>query len=95
MARLDINKPYEDFLKSQVKSGLFRSITAAAEDAIRKQMYEYESRRIESVLSAVAIGEKDVKEGKTKTYSPTLISEIAEIGRKIALNKDSEKNESF
>lgn len=91
MARLDINKPYEEFLKSQVQNGLFRSITAAAEDAIRKQMLEYESRRIESVLAAVAIGENDVKEGKTKTYSSILITEIAEIGKKSALTQNSTK----
>lgn len=37
MARIDINKPYEGYLKSQVKAGLFRSITAAVENAIYKK----------------------------------------------------------
>ena len=46
MARLDINKPYQDFLQAQVDAGLFRSITAAAKDAIRNEMIRYEERRV-------------------------------------------------
>jgi hypothetical protein len=78
MARLDINKPYEIFLKNQVASGMFRSITAAAEDAIRKQMIETEKLRIQSVLAEVYKGELDVTAGKTKFFSNELLDSLAE-----------------
>ncbi|SOE22998.1 hypothetical protein SAMN06298216_3393 [Spirosomataceae bacterium TFI 002] len=81
MARIDINKPYEEFLKSQVEAGLFRSITAAAEDAIRRQMEDYENRRINSVLAEIAKGEADVLDGKTQVYSAELMSDIVKSSR--------------
>ena len=40
MARIDISQPYEAYLQSQVENGLYRSITAAAEAAIKKEMDE-------------------------------------------------------
>lgn len=87
MARLDINKPYQDFLQSQVNAGLFRSITAAAEDAIRKEMEAFEKRRIQSVLFEVAKGEADVLAGKTYEYTSELLDKIAENGKKFSMKK--------
>jgi hypothetical protein len=77
MARLDIAKPYEEFLRHQVEIGMFRSITSAAEDAIRKQMVDTENRRIQSVFFEIAIGEAEIKNGKTVPYTSDLIENIS------------------
>jgi Arc/MetJ-type ribon-helix-helix transcriptional regulator len=78
MSRIDLNKPYVDFLQSQVKAGLFRSITSAAEDAIRKQMLEYEKLRIRSVLAEVKIGEEDIISGNIENYDKAFLSNLME-----------------
>jgi Arc/MetJ-type ribon-helix-helix transcriptional regulator len=76
MSRIDLNKPYVDFLQSQVNAGLFRSITSAAEDAIRQQMLLNEKRRIESVLLEIKIGENDVKAGNMENFDLEFISNL-------------------
>jgi Arc/MetJ-type ribon-helix-helix transcriptional regulator len=76
MSRIDLNKPYVDFLQSQVKAGLFRSITSAAEDAIRKQMLEQEKLRIESVLAEIKFGEEEVSAGKIENYDTDFLNNI-------------------
>ena len=85
MARIDLAKPYEQFLRSQVKAGLFSSITAAAEHAIRLQIDVLEEKRISSIHSLIARGEVDIKAGRTIRYSPTLMQEISQKGKDAAL----------
>jgi len=85
MARIDINDPYEDYLKSLVDAGLFRSVTAAAENAIYKQMVEDEKLRLSSISAVIAKGEADIQAGRTVRYTPNLMTEISEKGKQAAL----------
>ncbi|MCR9063327.1 MAG: hypothetical protein NXI00_05150 [Cytophagales bacterium] len=86
MARIDLSEPYELYLKKQVDSGLYRSITAAAEDAIRKQMMEDEKLRIASVYAAIAKGEASIKSGNVIQFSENLLKEISEKARQNSLS---------
>lgn len=85
MSRIDLNDPYKDYLQSQVKAGLFRSITAAAEAAIHKQMIEDEKLRLSSIGSAITKGEADILAGRTIPYSSNLMNEISEKGKAASL----------
>lgn len=76
MSRIDLNKHYVDFLQSQVKAGLFRSITSAAEDAIRKQMIKQEKLRIKSVMAEIKLGEDEVTAGETETFNSDFLSNL-------------------
>lgn len=87
MARIGINKTYETYLQSQVENGLYRSITAAAEAAIKKEMDAQEDRRIASVMAEVQKGIDDIEAGRYKVYSKELIHQIALRGRKKAEDK--------
>ena len=87
MARIDISKPYEAYLQNQVDNGLYRSITAAAEAAIKKEMDDYEQRRIASVMAEVQKGIDDIRAGRTKKYSKELLDEIFEKGKQKAIVK--------
>ena len=87
MARIDIAKPYEDYLQNQVEKGLYRSITAAAEAAIKKEMDDYEQRRIASVMAEVQKGIDDVREGRTHKFSKKLFDEMMENVKTKILNK--------
>jgi len=91
MARIDISEPYEKYLTRLVESGLFRSITAAAEAAIRKQMEEDENMRTSSIAIALAKGEADIRAGRTISYSPALMGEITQKGKQAAIDKKSVK----
>lgn len=85
MSRIDLNDPYTDYLQSQVEAGLFRSVTAAAEAAIYRQMIEDEKLRLSSIGSAIAKGEADIQAGRTISYTPSLMAEISEKGKKAAI----------
>lgn len=85
MARIDLNEPYNEYLKSQVEAGLFRSVTAAVEYAIHQQMIEDEKLRHASVYAAIHKGEKAVQEGRTRPYNAKLMAEISKQGKRDAL----------
>jgi hypothetical protein len=87
MARIDIAKPYETYLQNQVKNGLYRSITAAAEAAIKKEMDDYEERRIASVMAEVQKGVEDVRAGRTHKVTKELFDEMMENAKLKATNK--------
>jgi len=93
MARIDINDPYENYLKSLVDAGLFRSVTAAAENAIHKQMIEDEKLRLTSISAAIAKGEADIQAGRTVRYTSNLMAEISEKGKQAALAGKPVKSE--
>ena len=84
MARIDISGPYQEYLESLVNAGLFRSITAAAEATIHKQMIEDEKMRLSSIGAALAKGEADIQAGRTISYTPQLMKEISKKGKKAA-----------
>lgn len=91
MARIDLNEPYTTYLQSQVNAGLYRSITAAAEAAIHKQMIEDEKLRLSSIANAIAKGEANIQAGHTIKYTSDLMNEISEKGKAAALNKQTVK----
>ncbi len=91
MARIDISKPYEAYLQNQVDKGLYRSITAAAEAAIKKEMDDYEQRRIASVMAEVQKGIDDVRAGRTHPFTKELFEEMMK-NAKISSKKKSLQN---
>ena len=87
MSRIDLNTPYKDYLQGLVESGLYRSITAAAEAAIHKQMIEDEKLRLSSIGVALAKGEADIKAGRIIHYTPSIMAEISAKGKMDAIDK--------
>jgi putative addiction module CopG family antidote len=85
MTRIDLDDPYTSFLKSQVKAGLFNTISEAARDAIRKQMVIHEQRRLSSIAVEIAKGEASLDKGHMFPYSTSIMKEISEKGRNTAL----------
>lgn len=91
MSRIDLNDPYKNYLQSQVNAGLYRSVTAAAEAAIHKQMIADEKLRLSSIRAALEKGESDIESGRTVRYTPDLMSKISEQGKQDAINGKSVK----
>ncbi len=93
MARIDINGSYEHYLKSLVDAGLFSSVTAAAENAIYRQMVEDEKLRLSSISAVIAKGEANIQAGRSVRYTPNLMTEISEKGKQAALAGEPVKSE--
>jgi len=87
MSRIDLNEPYTSYLQSLVNAGIYRSITAAAEAAIHKQMIEDEKLRLSSIGNAIAKGEADIQAGRTIKYTHDMMNGISEKGKAAALKK--------
>lgn len=86
MARIDIGVPYQKYLENLVAAGLYRSVTAAAEATILKQMEEDERLRLTSIELALAKGEADIRAGNTKTYRPGFMKEVSEKGKEASVS---------
>ena len=86
MARIDIGGPYQEYLESLVNAGLFRSITAAAEATIHKQMGEDEKMRLSSIGVALAKGEAAIQAGRAVAFAPNLLTEISKKGKQAAID---------
>lgn len=93
MARIDIGIPYKNYLESLVEAGSFRSITAAAEASILKQMQEDERIRIASIEYVLAKGEADINANKMRIYTPNLMKEISQKGKEAALEGKKPKSD--
>mgnify|MGYP000477226105 CR=1 FL=1 len=93
MARIDLNTPYEQFLRAQVEAGLFSSITAAAENAIARQMEAAEEKRIQTIHSLLAKGEADITQGNMVAYHTDLMHEISQKGKEAAKKNQPVKYE--
>lgn len=93
MSRIDLNEPYENYLQSLVEAGLYRSITAATEAAIHKQMIEDEKLRLSSIGAAIAKGEADIQAGRTIRYTSNLMSEISQKGKQSAIDEKAVKQD--
>lgn len=93
MARIDISEPYVSFLESQVKAGLFNTISEAARDAIRKQMDAYEMRRVASIQTELSKGEASILAGKTVQYTEDLMAEISQAGKDNAIRHKPVRDE--
>ena len=86
MSRIDLNEPYENYLQGLVEAGLYRSITAATEAAIHRQMIEDEKLRLSSIGAAIAKGEADIQAGRTRLYKSNLMAEISRKGKQSAID---------
>jgi len=84
MARIDLDDPYTSFLESQVKAGLYNTISEAARAAIRREMEIAEARRVASVLAEIEKGEEDIREGRVHIYSREFLRQLSLEGREKA-----------
>ena len=75
---LKLGEPYEKFIHDEIKSGLYSNATELIRDALRRMQQGRERRRIEHIHSLIAMGEEQIKEGKTVRYSPDLLGQITQ-----------------
>jgi len=93
MPRINLGEPYEIYIQSQIKSGLFSSATEVIKDALRSRMEREQSYRMERIHALLAKGEADIQLGKTVPYTDSLLHEISEMGRNNSIDNKPVKDE--
>ncbi|PVX85617.1 type II toxin-antitoxin system ParD family antitoxin [Paraburkholderia unamae] len=66
----------ESFIKRSVECGLYSNANELVRDAVRR-LRESEERHVE-LLAALQLGEDDIAQGRTKTYSKGLMQAVRE-----------------
>jgi len=77
MRRIQLGKPYENFLDKMVESGYYATATEVIRDALRDKMAEMENNRIAAIQSLIAEGEADIAAGRVAPYSKQLMDDIS------------------
>lgn len=82
MRRIQLGKPYENFLDKMVESGYYATATEVIRDALRDKMAELENNRIAAIHALLEEGERSLLEEGGIEYTPTLMKKIFEEAKK-------------
>ena len=67
----------ENFIKDKVADGYYSNATELVRDAVRR-LRESEDQAMVRLKAALEEGERDIREGRVKEYTPGYVHEIAE-----------------
>jgi putative addiction module CopG family antidote len=76
MQRINLGKPYEDYIREMVDSGYYASASEVIRDALRQKMQIHRASKEKSLLELVEEGLEDVKNGKVLDFDEQLLNEI-------------------
>lgn len=70
--RINLGKPYEDYINTLVESGFYASATEVIRDALRLKMSNTEERRKATIYNMVEQARQSIAEGRFYEDSPSL-----------------------
>jgi len=77
MPNIDLGDPYESYVKGLIGTGLYSTYAEVVKDALRLHMNnETPSKQMAVIHSAIAEGERDIKEGRVRAYSPQMLDDM-------------------
>jgi len=77
MPNIDLGDPYESYVKGLIGTGLYSTYAEVVKDALRMHMNnETPSKQMAVIHSAIAEGERDIKEGRVRAYSPQMLDDM-------------------
>lgn len=76
--QINLGELYEKFIDDEVKTGLYNNADEVVREALKRLKEEKKKRRVEHIHELIAVGEKQIKKGKTVRYSPDLMDRITE-----------------
>jgi antitoxin ParD1/3/4 len=85
MQRVNLGKPYEEFIKKMVDSGYYASASEVLRDALRTKMEQSEKWQKEQLLQLVQKGLDDFEVGRVMPFSEDLMKQAFEQAQKNAL----------
>jgi len=78
MQRVNLGKPYEEYIKRLVESGYYASASEVLRDALRTKMEQNESWKKERFLQLVQEGLDDVEAGRVYQFNEELMEKAFE-----------------
>lgn len=85
MQRVNLGKPYEEFIQQLVKSGYYASASEVLRDALRLKMENSEKWKTTRFQQLVQEGLDDVAAGRVIPFTKDLLQNAFEVGRRNAL----------
>lgn len=85
MQRVNLGKPYEEFIKKLVESGYYASASEVLRDALRTKMEESEKWQKERLLQLVQEGLDDIEAGRVHKFDESLMFKAFENAKRNAL----------
>jgi len=92
MRRIQLGKPYENFLDKMIESGYYSTATEVIRDALRDKMAEMENNRIAAIHALIAEGQADIDAGKVHKVDEDYIENLLKRGIDAAKRGDSVPN---
>ena len=86
MQRVNLGKPYEEFIKKLVDSGYYASASEVLRDALRLKMEQSESWQNTRLMQLVQEGLDDVEAGRVVPFNQDLINQAFQNAKKNALD---------
>jgi antitoxin ParD1/3/4 len=88
MQRVNLGKPYEEFIQKLVDSGYYASASEVIRDALRTKMESHEQWQAARLEQLIQEGLNDLAAGRVKPYSKEFMKEIYEkAAENVKLNK--------
>jgi antitoxin ParD1/3/4 len=85
MQRVNLGKPYEEFIQSLVASGYYASASEVLRDALRLKMERSEQWQVTRVQHLVQEGLDSIKAGRVRTFDENLMKQAMEAAKKNAI----------
>jgi antitoxin ParD1/3/4 len=85
MQRVNLGKPYEEFIQKLVESGYYASASEVLRDALRLKMEKSEQWKAARFQQLVKEGMDDIEAGRTRPFNEELMKEAFENAKKNAL----------
>ena len=77
MPHIELDPPYETYVKRLLDSGLYKTYAEVIKDALRLHMdTDTNAKRMAAIHAAIGDGEADVQAGRTTRYTSGLVDEI-------------------
>ena len=92
MRRIQLGKPYENFLDKMIESGYYSTATEVIRDALRDKMAEMENNRIAKIHELLAEGQADIDAGRVHKVDDKYFEDLLKRGLDAASRGDSVPN---
>lgn len=80
MQRINLGKPYDEYIAKQIELGYFATATEVLRDALRPKMGVGLPKPQKTLLELVQEGEEDIKAGRTVPYDENFWENIKKKG---------------
>lgn len=88
MKNMNINFPLVDkkFIKAKIAEGFYNNATELVRDAVHRLREQDDSSKYARLMTALDVGERAIREGRTMSYTPELLNQIEQDARQHSMH---------